>query len=95
VPRKSKDSYSRFSRHPFQPARERNAAGPTIRKLRNDRGFSQAELAAKLQRNGWDASREMVAKIESQQREISDLELLLLCRVLTVTPNQLLSDRTP
>ena len=44
--------------------RHRNIIGPQVRRLRNQRGGSQEQLAAKLQIAGWDLSRNGVAKIE-------------------------------
>jgi ribosome-binding protein aMBF1 (putative translation factor) len=84
------DSYPKWARHPYQPDGRRNACGPVVRKIRNQRGLSQAALAAQLQRAGWDISREMLAKIEIQQREVSDLELILLSKILAIGPDILL-----
>lgn len=41
-------------------------------------------LAARLQLEGWDVSRESVAKLESQFRRVPDCELLFLAKVLDV-----------
>jgi transcriptional regulator with XRE-family HTH domain len=64
--------------------RFRNIAGPIIRRFRNAREWTQAELAAKLQLTGLDLDRADVAKIESQLRSIYDFELFLLAEVLGV-----------
>ncbi len=62
--------------------RYRNIAGPEVRRLRNAKGWTQADLAAKLQIVGLDLERADVAKIESQLRSIYDFELFLLAAVL-------------
>lgn len=52
--------------------------------LRVARDWSQAELVAKLQRNGWDCSRSWLAKIEARQVLVRDHQLLHLCATLGV-----------
>lgn len=58
--------------------------GPTIARLRNSRGMSQAALAAKCQRLGLDISREVLARIEGRVRYITDAEIVILARALGV-----------
>jgi transcriptional regulator with XRE-family HTH domain len=70
---------------------KRNLCGPTVRKLRSQKGWSQPELAAKCQLAGWDVSRDIIARIECQTRWVGDFELKELAAVLGVTPNDLLS----
>jgi transcriptional regulator with XRE-family HTH domain len=52
--------------------------------LRNARGWTQADLAAKLQIAGLDLERADIAKIESQLRSLYDFELFILATVLGV-----------
>lgn len=54
----------------------KNAVGPTIRKMRNRQGWTQDQLAAKLQLTGWDCTRSWLAKIEARQVAVKDFELL-------------------
>jgi transcriptional regulator with XRE-family HTH domain len=70
--------------------RPRNIVGPNLRRLRFQRTLSQAELAAVCQRLGWDASRDMIAKIEGQTRWVSDSEWVYLARALRVRLDDLL-----
>jgi len=62
-----------------------NLIGPQVRLFRNQKGWTQETLAAKLQVEGWDVSRESLAKLESQFRRVPDCELLFLAKVLDVT----------
>jgi len=62
----------------------KNIVGPNVRRLRNNQDISQEKLAAKCQLIGWDISREGIAKIESQVRDVSDIELLKLAKALRV-----------
>jgi transcriptional regulator with XRE-family HTH domain len=66
-----------------------NIVGPQIRKLRYELGFTQERFAAKCQVHGFDISRATFSQIEAQLRCISDLELLLLARVLKVSTDDL------
>jgi transcriptional regulator with XRE-family HTH domain len=61
-----------------------NLVGPQIRKLRMAKNCTQEALAAKLQVEGWDVSRESLAKLESQFRRVPDCELLFFAKVLGV-----------
>lgn len=61
-----------------------NVVGPQIRKLRNQRGWTQEFLAQKLQLAGWDVSRTSLAKLESKLRWVSDCELLFFAKVFSV-----------
>ncbi len=53
-----------------------NTTGPVVRKLRSQAGWTQEQLAAKLQLKGWDCTRSWLAKIEAQQVYVRDYELL-------------------
>lgn len=70
----------------------RNALGLQIRKLREERAWSQADFARELQLAGWDVERTVITKIELRRRCIADYELLLMLRVLGVPLGSL---RTP
>jgi DNA-binding XRE family transcriptional regulator len=60
----------------------RNIVGPVVRRLREEAGYSQPMLVARLNLDGWDISRETLAKIESQIRWVADFELLRLAKAL-------------
>jgi len=70
----------------------RNALGLEIRKLREEKNWSQSDFARELQLAGWDVERSVITKIELRRRCITDYELLLMLRTLE-TP--LSSLRTP
>jgi len=63
--------------------------GPQVRKLRERKGWTQEDLAIKLQLSGWDTSRESVTRLENQGRRVPDLELFLLARILGVKADDL------
>jgi transcriptional regulator with XRE-family HTH domain len=61
-----------------------NLIGPQVRKFRTGKNWTQEALATKLQGEGWDVSRESIAKLEAQFRRAPDCELLFLSKVLDV-----------
>jgi len=75
--------------------RFRNCIGPRVRRLRIDRGWTQDNLAAKLQLAGLQGfDRVVVAKIESQLRSVFDYEAAVIARVLGVTLDDLLPGKS-
>jgi transcriptional regulator with XRE-family HTH domain len=65
--------------------RHRNIIGPQVRRLRNQRGWSQNDLAIKLQCAGMeDATRRNVSKLEARLIRAIDEDMLYLARVLRV-----------
>lgn len=62
-----------------------NIVGPQIRKLRTERGLTQAMLAAKCEVKGWSISRGTLSKVEAQLRCVTDEELLILAKALKVS----------
>ena len=71
-------------------SRPLNVVGPQVRKLRNQRGWTQEVLAQKLQLQAWDVSRTSLGKLEAQLRRVHDCELLFLAKVLGVAIGDLL-----
>lgn len=68
----------------------RNIVGPIIREAREEKGLTQAMLVARLNLEGWDISRETLAKVESQVRWVADFELVQLAKGVGVEPGDLL-----
>ena len=66
-----------------------NLVGPRIRKLRVERGWSQAKFAVQLQLKGLDMGRDVVARIECQIRGIRDLDIPFFARTLGVEVSHL------
>ena len=66
-----------------------NVIGPQVRKLRTNKGWTQNQLALKLQLFGWDTSRESVTRLENQSRRVPDLELFVVAKILGVKADDL------
>lgn len=62
--------------------KRKNLVGTTVRRLRARSGLSQAELAARCQRQGWDIDRFTIARIEAGTRWVGDFEVVELARAL-------------
>lgn len=76
-------------------ANPRNMIGPQVRRFRVERNFSQPAFAALCQRQGWDLSRDTLAKIEGQSRWVADFELVFLADALDVPIIALLPSQDP
>ena len=63
----------------------RNVVGAVIRRTRNARGMSQERLTIECARLGFSLARGTLAKIESQIRGVSDIELFVLAEALKVS----------
>ena len=61
-----------------------NIVGPQVRKLRDQKSFTQERLAARCGMLGWDLSRATLSKIEAQLRCVTDVELEVIARALKV-----------
>lgn len=73
----------------------RNVVGLGIRKLREEKGWSQADFARRLQLAGWDIDRTVLTKIELKRRCLNDYEMLLIAKVLGATLNDLVPGKAP
>jgi len=70
-----------------------NIVGPQVRRLRSGKGWSQNDLAIKLQILGMEhASRCKIAKIETRRVWIADEDLIFISRALGVGTEELYPD---
>lgn len=67
-----------------------NLCGERVRKARIHTGWSQEELAAKLQLAGLQLGQMAVSRIETGKRVVPDFELPILAEVLRVSTDWLL-----
>lgn len=68
----------------------KNICGKRIKEARKKLKLSQEMLAAKLQVEGINIERDSVSRIEIGTRFVADYELLVLCKILNVSPEYLL-----
>ncbi len=69
---------------------KKNICGKRIKEARKKLKLSQENLAAKLQLEDVAIERDSVSRIEIGTRFVADYELLVLCKILNVTPAYLL-----
>ena len=68
----------------------KNICGARVKAARKKLGLSQEQLAARLQVSGVVIERNSISRIESGARFVADYELLVLSKVLNVSPSYLL-----
>ena len=69
---------------------EKNLISQRLISLRKEQGLSQRDLAQKLQLAGFDMDRNVITRIETNQRYVTDIELKALAHVLTTTYSYLI-----
>lgn len=69
---------------------KKNICGKRIKEARKKLKLSQENLAAKLQVEGITIERDSISRIEIGTRFVADYELLVLCKILNVSPAYLL-----
>ena len=74
----------------FQFEGKNNVSGDRIRELRQRARLSQADLAAKMQTEGAIVELDVISRIESGRRLVTDYELLVLTRIFDTTADLLI-----
>lgn len=69
---------------------KKNICGKRVKEARKRLKLTQENLAAKLQIEGAIIERNSVSRIESGERFVADYELLVLAKILKVSPAYLL-----
>lgn len=64
---------------------EKNLISSRLIKLRKQQGLSQRDLAYKLQLAGYDMDKNVITRIETNKRYVTDIELRALSEVLGVS----------
>ena len=66
-----------------------NIVGMNVRSIRESKGWTQDQLAAKCNLLQWNISRGTLAKVEAQVRRVTDIEVKFLAQVLNVPIEEL------
>ena len=64
---------------------EKNLISQRLIALRKEQGLSQRELAYKLQLEGYDIDKNVITRIETNKRYVTDLEIKAFAQVFHVT----------
>ena len=71
---------------------KKNIVSQKLREYREKAGVSQEQLAAQMQTLGANIDQQMISKIEKNQRMVTDYELACFCKLLNVSPEEMLSE---
>lgn len=78
---------------PRKSTGEKNLISANLIELRKARKYSQRLLAYKLQLKGYDMDKNVITRIETNKRYVTDIELKALCEVLEVTYDELINGK--
>lgn len=69
---------------------QKNLISKSLIELRQQYGLSQRDLARELQIRGCDMDKNVITRIETQKRYVTDIEIQKLCEVFGVTFEELI-----
>lgn len=69
---------------------KKNIIGKQLIELRKKHHLSQRDLASKLQLAGYNLDKNVITRIETYQRYVSDIEIKGLCEIFHIDANDLL-----
>ena len=72
---------------------EKNLIAKNLIELRKAHHISQRLLAYKLQLAGYDMDKNVITRIETNKRYVTDIELKALCEVFDVTYDELIDGK--
>lgn len=72
-----------------------NITGKCLTDLRHKKDISQRQLARMMQIAGFDVDHHFIRRIENGERFVTDIELVALARVLSVSITDLIDDTIP
>lgn len=71
----------------------KNLISENLIELRQRHNLSQRDLAQKLQIAGCDMDKNVITRIETQKRYVTDIEIKKLCEVLNTTFDELTKEK--
>ena len=71
---------------------EKNLISKKLKILRAQYGYSQRKLASKLQLNGLDMDKNVITRIETNKRYVTDIEIKVISKIFNVSYEYLLDD---
>lgn len=75
---------------PDKNSNNKNLISHKLIALRQQHGLSQRDLARKLQIAGYDIDKNVITRIETNKRHVSDIELRALKEIFDITYEELL-----
>lgn len=80
---------------PFTTTGKKNLIGTNLIALRKKYHLSQRGLAHELQLAGYDMDKNVITRIETQQRYVTDIEIKALCELFNITFEDLINPDLP
>lgn len=78
---------------PRSDSGNKNLISKNLIELRHKNNMSQRDLAHELQLNGCDMDKNVITRIETQKRYVTDIEIKKLCLVLNTTFEELTKEK--
>lgn len=72
----------------------KNLISQNLIHLRQEFGFSQRELAKQLQLLGCDVDKNVITRIETQKRYVTDIEIQKICELFNVSFEELITNNS-
>ena len=72
---------------------QKNLIADNLIELRKNHHFSQRLLANKLQLAGYDMDKNVITRIETNKRYVTDIELKALCEVFEISYEELIDGK--
>ena len=77
----------------YRSTGEKNLISSNLIALRKKHNYSQRLLAYQLQLKGYDIDKNVITRIETNKRYVTDIELQAFCEVLGVTYDELINGK--
>lgn len=74
---------------PRSDSGKKNLISENLIRIRKEQKISQRDLAKRLQLIGCDMDRNVITRIETQKRNVTDIEIQKLCQILNTTFEEL------
>lgn len=71
---------------------KKNLISENLISLRKQHNLSQRDLACKLQLLGYDIDKNVITRIETQKRYVTDIELQALCQIFNTSFEELIAE---
>ena len=78
---------------PHTKTGQKNLIGTQLKMLRQKYHYSQKDLADKLQLSGFDVDKNVITRIETNKRYVTDIELKAICELFHITYDYLIDGK--
>ena len=72
---------------------KKNLISDKLISLRKEHGYSQRDFAYQLQLAGYDIDKNVITRIETQKRYVTDIEIQAICQIFNITFEELIAQK--